>query len=313
MSLDRVALALADVDDDEDVALVRGDRDLSRVDVEADETAVLVERAQRLDVGRELDLRVLVGRAERVDRLLARLEEIEQRLLRIALVADDVDVLDARDGPFGDVDVERDAVSLERLDVDVDAAAVVAGAEVDTPQLALDPLEDGAVVDPPGGDVGALQRGLELLGRNLRVAVDLQAADRRTLVDDDDQHVAVAPQHRDVVEQPRLVERAHGAGIVDARLEAIARAYRQVRQYRAEIDPLVALDDDVGDGERRARGRLRRTRLGEREPGLEERRDGDEEKRDGEGGARRTGERRHGRDAREGRTMAHRISRQMSL
>ena len=104
------------------------------------------------------------------------------------------------------------------------------------------------------------------------------------LVDRDDEDVRAAAPDRDVVEQPRLVERAQRARAVERRVEALARAHRQVGQDRAEIDPLVALDDDLGHGEGRGGGSLLRARRAGRD---DDREGAPDERRDGERGPER--------------------------
>ncbi len=240
---------LGDGDGDVDLLAVGRDRDLRRIDVELEVAAVEIERAQRLQVGGELLLRVLVVLGEPGEPAgSGELHVAQQLALGEVLRADNVDVGDLGDGAFLDVEAQRHAVPLQRRDRGLDHRAVVALARVLALDLLLGAVEQRLVVDLGLGDAGLLQAVLQIiLGEFLR-ALDVDPRDRGTLLHVDDEHVAVALQAHILVEAGR-VERLDGLRgflVVDA----LAHFHGEVREHRSGFGALDALDTDVLDDER---------------------------------------------------------------
>ena len=138
--------ALVHVERDVDVLLVGRYRHLGGHHVEVRVAAVEVERAQLLDVARELLARVAVVLpvpGQPVRRL--QLELLAQFVLGEGLVADDVDLLDLRALAFLDVDGDADLVVRQVGDLGVHAHAVLAARVVLVGQETVDFVERGLV------------------------------------------------------------------------------------------------------------------------------------------------------------------------
>src|SRR4030095_12427696 len=240
----REGLAFADVDRDIDVFLVRRDRHLRRLDVEFEVAAVLIEAAYRLEVGGKLLLRILIvlripGRpARRCERHLR-----EELRLAERLVADNVDAGDLRRVAFDDVDVHRDAVPLLRRNRRGYLCRVLAARDVLTLHFLLGAIECRAVEDLRFGKSDVLQRLLESVGVEFLVARDVDLADRRALLDDDDQHPALYLEPH-IAEEARCEQGLHRGGglrIVDA----IADLDRQIGEDGPRLGAVRALDANV--------------------------------------------------------------------
>ena len=242
-------LALDDVDRDVDVLLVRRDRHLRRLDVELEVAAVLVEAAQRLEVGAELLLRVLV--VLRVPGEPAGRRELHLRQeLRFGerLVADDVDPGDLRRVALDDVEVDGDAVALLRRHGRRHLRGVPSARDVLSLHLLLGAVQRRAVEDLRLGEADVAQRLLERVGVEFLVAGDVHLADRRPLLDHDDQH-AVVDLEPHVAEETCSEQRLHrrrGFRVVDA----LANLDRQIGEDGTRFGALHALDADVLDDER---------------------------------------------------------------
>src|SRR6266545_700526 len=250
----RVARAFRDVDGDVDVLLVRRDRHLCRVDVELEIAAVLVVASQRLEVRLQLLLRVLV--VLRVPGEPTRRRErhlVEQLLLAERLGTDDVDARDLRGFAFVDVEVDRDAVALLRRDRRRHLRRVLAARDVLALHLLLGALERGAVEDARLGEADVLQRLLQRVGVELLVAGDIDAADRRALLHDDDEHVTLALEPH-VAEEAGREQRLHRLRRLLV-VDALADFHRQVAEHRARLGALHAFDADVAHDERLERER----------------------------------------------------------
>ena len=113
-------------------------------------------------------------------------------------------------------------------------------------------------------EADAAQGLLQVLRLDVLVAGDLEALDRRALLDDDDERLSVAP-HLDVAEEAGPEQRPDG--LLDAALvQAIADVDRQVVVDRALGDALQALDADVAHGECARALRGRRAGMGQEDP-----------------------------------------------
>ncbi len=244
----RVALALEQVDVDEDVVLVRADRDLGRLDPEVEEAAVEVEGPDRLEVGAELLPRILV--ALRVPGQPVGRRQFHRAAQR--RVAEDV-VARERDRPdAGDVALVHDhrhvdAVALDRRHGRLDFDAVQAARQVLAPQFLLGALQQRTVEDAAFRETDFAQGLDHLFLVELLDAGQFDGRDGRTLLDQDDQHVAVDLELH-VLEESAGIQRAYGLR-APLRIEAVADAHRQVAEDRSGLSALHALDTNVADRE----------------------------------------------------------------
>ena len=246
---DAERLALEDVDRDVDVLLVRRDRHLRRLDVELEVAAILIEAAQRLEVGAELLLRVLV--VLRVPGEPAGRRELHFRQqLRFGerLVADDVDPGNLRRIAFDDVEVDGDAVALLRRDRRRHLRCVPTARDVLTLHLLLRAIQRGTVENLRLGEADVAQRFLEGVRVEFLVPGDIHLADRRSLLDDDDQH-AVVDLEPDVAEETCSEQRLHCRCRLRV-VDPLADLDRQIGEDRARFGALHALDADILDDER---------------------------------------------------------------
>ncbi len=262
--VDLVDLAFGDVGDDVHLALVRTDADLGRIDVEVGVAAVHVVGLQLLQVAGKLLLRVLVvlgvprGPVRRV-----RLELALDVLVGERLVADDVEVLDARRLAFGDVDRDLDAVAVEvdlgGLHRDVVLAAVV----VLLGQFVLDLVELELVEGFAFGHADALEALEQVFFLDVLVAADGDLGDLRALLQRHHEDFTLARQLH-VAEEAGLVQGADRLlGAVAG--QRVALLDRQVGEHRARCDARQAFDADVGDREGIERGRVLDGEPGEQE------------------------------------------------
>ena len=241
---DRVDLAFLDVGDHVHLALVRTHRDLGRIDGEIDVAAVEVERGQALEVAGHLLARILVIlRVPRGPVAGVGLEIVADLLRLEGLVADDVQVLDARRLALDDVDGHFDAVAVEvdhgRLHRNVVLAAVVVLAG----QFLLHGIELEAVEGFAFGQADALEALAQVFFLEILVAAQRHLGNRRPLDEVDDEDVALAIE-ADVVEEAGPVQRA------DRLLGALGGEYvtlfnGQVGEHRAGRDAREAVDADI--------------------------------------------------------------------
>ena len=255
---DRVARTLGDVDRDVDVFLVRRDRHLRRLDVELEVAAVLVEAAQRLEVGRELLLRVLVvlrvpGQpARRGQRHLAAAARFSVNALAPTMLMRAIFAA----SPSSIVKLSATRLRSCGVTVVCTFARVEAARDVLALQLLLGAVERRAVEDARLGDADVLQRLLDRVGVEFLVADERERADRRPLLHDDDQHVALRLEAHVAEEAGRVqrLDRLRDLLVVDA----LADLDRQVAEDRAGLGALHAFDADVADDERLERPRRER-------------------------------------------------------
>jgi hypothetical protein len=150
-----------------------------------------------------------------------------------------------------------DAVALQRRDRGLDHRAVEAAPGVLALQLLLGAVEQRLVVDLGLLDPGLLQAVLQVVLGELLRALDLDGGDRRALLHEDDEHVAVGLEAHVGIE-PGGVERLdRGRGLVV--VDAVADLDRQVGEDGPGFRALYTLDADVADdegldGEDRKRG-----------------------------------------------------------
>ena len=258
-------VALADVDGDVHVVLLRRDGHLGGLDLEIGIAAVHIVGTQLLQIAGQGFARiavVLLVPGHPVRRL--QLEGLEHVLFLELGVADEVDHLDLGALALVDVDHDVDLVARQISDLRVDAHGVLAAAEVLVGEILLDLIEHRSIEGLALREADVAQTLLQILGLDVLVALDLELGDRGPLDHHDEQRIAVAAQF-DVAEETRGVQGAHRLG--DALLiETVADVHRQVVEHRAFRYSLQSFDADVADDEGAARCRrllgLRRGRLG---------------------------------------------------
>src|SRR5258708_5447161 len=147
-----VLLAFREIDRDVDVAPVGRDRHLRRLDAEVEVAAVLVVRAQVLEVGRELFARIAVVLGVPGEPAgAAQHELVEQLALAKGVRADQVDAADLGDLALGHGDVDADAVALERRDGGLHLGGVQAARQILPLDLELGVIEQRTVEDAAFG------------------------------------------------------------------------------------------------------------------------------------------------------------------
>ena len=142
--------------------------------------------------------------------------------------------------------------------------------------LLLGAVERRAVEDARLGEADLLQRLLQRFGVEFLVADDVDLADRRALLDDDDEDAVVLHLEPHVAKKTRREQRLHRLRRFLV-VEALADLDGQVRKHRPRLGALHAFDADVLDDERLDRRHERR-----REP--ERHDDGDQNARKDGGG-----------------------------
>ena len=239
-------LAFADVDGDEDILLVRGDRDLGRIDLELHVTTVEVIRTQGFQVTRELLARVLVFVGKSCQPAAgAEGELVEQVFFFKGLVADDIDRLDARGLTFHDGDIDRHAVALQRGDGGLEFDRVLALVVELALQFRLDAVEHRAVEGAAFGQAGIFQAFAQRLFLDRLVTAEIDLGDGRALVHDHDQHIAFALEAH-IFEEAGAEQCTHQFAAVRIG-HRIAGLHRQVIEHRASGDALQAFDADILD------------------------------------------------------------------
>ena len=264
----RVLLALGDVHRDVDVLLVRRDRHLRGVDVEVEIALVQVEGAQGLEVRRQLLAGVLVvlgvpgqpaGRGQ--------LHLVEKVVLLEGLRSHDPDLADLGHAALVDLEVDADAVALERGDGGGDRGGVLAARQVLALELLLRAFEQRTIEDARLGEADLAQPLLERILVEFLDAVEGDVGDRRALVHHHDDDLAFGLDAH-IAEEAGGEQRADGVG--GLRLgEGLADADRQVVEDGARLRALDALDADVLDHEGIEGEGRRRGKKGHQEPGQE--------------------------------------------
>jgi len=247
--VDVVLHALIDIDGDVDVLFVRRDRDLAGGHREARIAAIEIPGADGLQIALQLGARVFVGRGQKGDRARdTGLHLILEGLVRIHLVADDLDLADLGGLTFTQCKIDSHAVALEIAHLDFHLHAVFAAAVELLAHGLLHLVQQRAIERAPGGDAKIGHRFAQFFLLDTEIALDIDLRDRGALAHHHDQGVALALKF-DVAKKPRLVERADCLGRVP-RGEALAGAHGQVIQHRARRNAVVAADFDVVNRER---------------------------------------------------------------
>ena len=164
------------------------------------------------------------------------------------LVADDVDARDLRGIAFDDVDVHRDAVALLRRDGRRHLRRILAFRDVLALHFLLRAVERGTVEYLRFGQADVLQRLLERIGVEFLVARDVDLADRRPLLNEDNQHAAFDLQSHVAKEACREQSLHRGSGFCV--VDAIAYLDRKIGEDGARFGPLDALDTNILHHER---------------------------------------------------------------
>ena len=145
---DGIAVAFSDVYRDIDVFLVWRDGHLGRGDVHVDIAAIQVIGAQTLKITGQLLPRVLVVITEERQPVTGlQLEQVRKIFVRKHGVADDVDMLDCRDGTFVYIDLQRDAVAWLRNNLSFDRGRVATLRNILPLQLVAHTFERGSLED----------------------------------------------------------------------------------------------------------------------------------------------------------------------
>jgi hypothetical protein len=124
---------------------------------------------------------------------------------------------------------------------------VEAAAGVLALQFLLGAVEERLVVDLGFGDARLLEAVLEVVLGELLGALDVDRRDRGTLLDVDDEHVAVALEAHVLVEAGGVERLDGGRGLLV--VDAVADFHGEVGEHGARLGALYALDADVADGE----------------------------------------------------------------
>ncbi len=186
---------------------------------------------------------------------------------RESLCADDVDAGDLRRIALLDREVDRDPVALLRRHRGRHLRRVVAAGDVLALHFLLGAVERAAVEDARFGDADVLQRLLQRVGVEFLVAGNVDPADRRPLLHDDDQH-AVLRLEPDVLEESGRVQRLDRLRRLRV-VDAVADLHGEIGEHRAGLGALHALDADVlhherGERPRRVRREKREHQRGKR-------------------------------------------------
>ena len=246
---DAVLRALGDIDRDVDLLLVRRDRNLRRIDLKFEVAPVGVVTAQRLQVGLQLLLRVLVVLGVPGEPARRReLHLLDQRALGKRLGADDVDIGDLRDIALLHGEVHRDAIAFLRRHRSRDLHRVITAIDVLALEFLFRPIERRAVENTRLDDADILQRLAQRVLVEFLGADDVDLADRRPLLDDDDQHAALDLESH-VAEKPGRVQRLYRGGSFFV-IDPVADLDRQIVEHGPGIGTLHPFDANVPDGER---------------------------------------------------------------
>ncbi len=175
---DGVTITFSDIYRDVDVFLVRRNGHLSRGDVHVDIAAIQVIRAQTFKVTGKLLPGILVVVAEERQPVAGlQLEQIGEIFVGEYGIADNVDVLNRRNGAFVNIYFQRDAVARLRNDLSFDRSRVAPLRNILTLQLVAHALERGALEDFTFCQARLLQAGKQVFSLDRLVAVDLDAGD----------------------------------------------------------------------------------------------------------------------------------------
>ena len=172
-------------------------------------------------------------------------ELIEQFLFLEGLGADDLDGLDLGDVAFGDVEIHRYPVALQRgrgrLDLDrVDAAVVVLALE-----FLLCLVQQGTVEDAAIGQPQLLKTGLDvILGKFLQPG-KIHTGDGGAFFHADHEHTALGLES-DILEESGGIERLDRGGC-HVWGKRLADFHRQVAEHGTRLGTLDAFDTDVLD------------------------------------------------------------------
>ena len=164
------------------------------------------------------------------------------------MVAEDLDVLDARSAAFGDVEGQANLVALHGGNGGHHLGAVKALVDVLALELLLDPVDQRAVVRPPRRQPGVAQHTLQDVVAEFLVAGEIHGSDGGALLHVDHEHIALHVEAH-VGEQAQAEQRTDGRGAFFI-VVGFAHTYRQRREHGARLDALQALDTDVAHGER---------------------------------------------------------------
>ena len=245
-----VALAFLDREGDDEAVAVGGQLGDRRDDAEIGIALGQVELAQQLAVvGQPVGIVGVVDvDRKRYQRLSLVSIDAAQRAVAELAVADEVDRCGRRSTAPSLISKTRStrfSGSWMTLGSTVAAKRPLTAVELeDAPDIVL---HAGARIDDARAQ---LDLGVEVLVGDLRVSLEGDAVDDRVLDDPDDQRIALADQLH-IGEQPGREQRLQRA-VDPLGVPGVARLEQQIGAHRFRLDPLDALDPDIGDRARPA-------------------------------------------------------------
>ena len=173
---------------------------------------------------------------------------LDERALGKRLGADEVDLGDLGHFAFLDREVHRYAVTLLWSHGRRHLHRVVAAIDVLALEFLLGAIERRPVEDARLGHADVLQRLAQRVLVEFLGADDVDLADRRPLLDDDDQHAALDFESH-VAEKPGRVQCLYRGGSFFV-IDPVADLDRQIVEHGPGIGTLHPFDANVPDGER---------------------------------------------------------------
>src|SRR3569833_1222682 len=188
-------LALDHVDADVDVLLVGTNSQLGGLDVEVDVAAIEIIGPQRLEVGCEFLLGVLIVLADhRHQGRRPELKHLEQFCGTEVAIANQIDLADFGDFALVDLETDVDAVAFQRFGLAGDLDAVFAAREILAFEFTLHLFEGRTIEDATHNKTKTQQRVSELFGANIFIAGEFDLVDGRPLLDRHHQDITDALQ-----------------------------------------------------------------------------------------------------------------------
>ena len=222
---------------------------MGRFDGEFQVAAVDVVGPQRLEVGVELGARVSVGlRVPGQPAAGRQIQKRQQLRLREDRGPGNPDVLDLGGRTLGHGEGDVDAIALQGRDGGDDLRAVEAARQVLALDLLLGAVEQGPVERSAIGQACIPERRAQNVLVELLVATELDAGDRRPLLDDHHQHVAIDLDAH-ILEQAQA-EQGLDRGRAFFVVVGIAHAHRQGCKDGPCLYPLQPFHPDVTHLER---------------------------------------------------------------
>src|SRR5262249_1414137 len=226
------------------ILAIGGDRNLGGIDGELEIALVEIVRAQRLEIPFQLLLRVLIVLAVPGEQAWGSQRElVEQVALAEYFIADDIDLMDLGHLAFGDVEVDGDAVPLQRRNGGRNFHRVHAARQVLGLELLLGFFQQAAVEDAALREADMLECFAQLVLVELLLADEVDLGDGRALDNRNDQDIALRLQAH-IFKESGGEQRLDGLGC-PLFGQGVADLDRQVAEYRSGLSALDALNADV--------------------------------------------------------------------